>query len=100
MYIYNSKCTFFHTGAERPIHDENPDVPGAETEDQDALDAAAPDESDEEEEDACRFCFLSPCCTSYNHDFIGGGQAASNENPAIRKVRYKKYWSVISNLGG
>ena len=48
----------------------------------------------------CPECFLAPCCTSYDNNFVGAGQPASNCNPAIRRVRYRKYWSVISNLGG
>ena len=57
-------------------------------------------ENDDTGEDICNFCFLSPCCTSYNHDFVGGGQAACSKNPGLRKIRYKKYWSTLSNLGG
>ena len=58
------------------------------------------EEEEEEVEGTCQDCFLLPCCTTYNHDFVGLGQAASNANPAMRRKRYKKYWNVLTNLGG
>ena len=66
--------------------------------DEDSTDEA--ESETESSEEICTFCYLSPCCTSYDHDFVGQGQEACNENPEIRKVRYRKYWNVISNLGG
>ena len=54
----------------------------------------------EDQADICNFCFMSPCCTPYEHDFVGGGQAPCNDNASVRRNRYRKFWQVICNLGG
>ena len=46
----------------------------------------------ESTEGMCSFCYLSPCCTSYDHDFVEQGQVACDDNPGIRKIRYRKYF--------
>lgn len=51
-------------------------------------------------ENDCAFCFLSPCVTSYPHDFLGQGQAACDANSGLRKEQYRRYWKVISNHHG
>ena len=56
----------------------------------------------EEEGNACPFCFLSPCIVLQNSSarWIGQGQGPSIHNPPIRKALYKRFWSCINYLGG
>lgn len=52
-----------------------------------------------ESEDAaageCPFCFCSPCVTFHRQSWLGSGQPAHGRNSAIRKTKYKKYWSMM-----
>ena len=48
----------------------------------------------------CPLCFLNPCVASLPVDWVGHGQAAHAANNSLRRVRYAKYWKIISNLGG
>ncbi len=63
-------------------------------------DAAWPSTTDNLDDDACPYCFLSPCATSFAHHWLGDGQAACAANLGLRYQRYKHYWKYIGNRGG
>ena len=59
------------------------------------------DPSDDQENDQeCAFCLLTPCVTRHPHYFLGPGQQPCDNNSGIRHDKYSKYWKVIGNLGG
>ena len=47
----------------------------------------------------CPFCFQAPCITLRNHAWIGPGKGACEQNSAIRREKYSKYWKVMTCLG-
>lgn len=59
-----------------------------------------PGENGNYENDRCPFCFLNPCVAQAHQHVCGEGQAASDNNPPIRKGIYRRFWSIINNLGG
>ena len=48
----------------------------------------------------CPMCFMEPCVTESQRHLGGSGQEPSDYNPSIRKGIYRRFWSVIDNLGG
>lgn len=55
---------------------------------------AEPDRNNE-----CPFCFLTPCVTETPPHWVGPGAAPHDRNAALRKIRYKKFWSLLNRLG-
>ena len=47
----------------------------------------------------CDFCFCSPCVTSNRQAWLGSGARPHNRNSAIRKVKYRKFWNLLSGAG-
>ena len=45
------------------------------------------------------YCFRAPCVTLRNHAWIGPGQGACDQNSAIRREKYSKYWKIMICLG-
>ena len=56
-----------------------------------------PFESDNQsEEDTCPYCFCCPCVTTFPQSWLGGGATAHDRNSGLRKIRYKKFWTLLS----
>ena len=54
--------------------------------------------SDEEtDHDICSDCFLSPCVTTNRQSWLGDGKRAHEKNRNLRRIRYKKFWSMLEN---
>ena len=55
-----------------------------------------------EDNDVCPHCFMRVCVAQANNEapWLGPGQGASEYNPPIRKQHYKRFWKIVSNLGG
>jgi len=49
--------------------------------------------------EACPYCFLNPCCTTFRQGWLGHGQAAHARNHSTRKEKYRKFWSLLGALG-
>ena len=47
----------------------------------------------------CNFCFCCPCVTSNRQAWLGSGARPHNRNSAIRKVKYRKFWNLLSGAG-
>lgn len=47
--------------------------------------------------DVCTFCFCNPCVTHYRQTWLGNGARAHARNSAIRKVKYRKFWTLLSS---
>lgn len=47
----------------------------------------------------CAFCFCSPCVTNHRQRWLGTGQLPHRRNSGVRKVLYKKYWSMLDRRG-
>ncbi len=47
----------------------------------------------------CPFCFLDPCFITRPHNFLGPGRAACDDNSALRRTKYKKYWNMLAYMG-
>lgn len=52
--------------------------------------------------DHCPYCFLAPCIAQSNGDahWVGNGNPPSDENSAIRRRIYSRFWKCIANMGG
>ena len=81
---------FLFVGKKRRL--QNPRHPAAEP--------GVPYEHMPLQNDECEFCFQSPCVTLRDLHFVGNGQVACDNNSAIRKEKYRKYWKVMTNIGG
>jgi hypothetical protein len=58
----------------------------------------SPDQ-EEQDMDGCPHCFQTICITARPKDWLGQGQAACDDNSALRRVIYNHYWKMIDNLG-
>jgi hypothetical protein len=47
----------------------------------------------------CPNCFLDPCVITRPHNFLGPGRSACDDNAALRRAKYKKYWNMLKYLG-
>ena len=45
--------------------------------------------------DTCEHCFCSPCVTVNEQSWLGNGRAPHTKNKKSRKIRYKKFWSML-----
>ena len=44
----------------------------------------------------CVSCFCNPCITTHRQAWLGNGAPPHVRNAAIRKTKYKKFWTMIS----
>lgn len=58
-------------------------------------------DSDHEDDiiEGCVHCLCNPCITSEVQSWLGNGAPAHERNSALRKVRYKKFWTLLSRRG-
>ncbi|KAK3106286.1 hypothetical protein FSP39_016937 [Pinctada imbricata] len=45
----------------------------------------------------CEHCFCVPCITTYTQAWLGSGAQPHMRNSAIRKVKYRKFWKLMSS---
>lgn len=65
-----------------------------------AQNISLPESDYEPDANACPYCYLNPCVTTFRQGWLGNGQAARKGNNGKRKEKYKKFWSLIGSLGG
>lgn len=44
----------------------------------------------------CMYCFCHPCVTTNRQIWLGNGSPPHARNSAIRKTKYKKFWTMMS----
>lgn len=49
--------------------------------------------------EGCKDCLCNPCITTDVQAWLGIGAPAHARNAALRKVRYKKFWTLLSRRG-
>lgn len=51
---------------------------------------------DNDIEGECSNCFCYPCVTSSPQQWLGNGAEPHPRNSGLRKIRYKKFWTLLS----
>ena len=59
-----------------------------------------PESDYEPDPEACPYCYLNPCVTTFRQGWLGNAQGRRNRNNGKRKEKYKKFWSLIGSFGG
>lgn len=50
-------------------------------------------------ENECPHCYCSPCVTATLQTWLGNGSPAHNRNAGLRRVRYRKFWTMLDRRG-
>lgn len=45
--------------------------------------------------DGCLHCFCDPCVTTHRQGWLGNAVRHNDRNPSLRKIRYKKFWTML-----
>lgn len=45
--------------------------------------------------DGCPHCFCDPCVTTHRQGWLGNAVPHNDRNPSLRKIRYKKFWTML-----
>lgn len=52
-------------------------------------------DSTDTDDSSCEYCFCSPCVTVNEQSWMGKGSRPKPTNRISRKIRYKKFWSML-----
>ena len=90
---------FSHCDWELQVVDRSPDRPEEPCQSMpigNQIDLEVPREMSADE---CRYCLCQPCASSSQPSWLGTGQQGRDQNAGLRKVRYKKYWTLLDRRG-
>ena len=46
----------------------------------------------------CELCFCTPCVTTNRQSWLGNGSRPHIRNSALRKSKYRKFWTMLSGM--
>ena len=55
--------------------------------------------SDKRDDSLCQSCLCSPCVTTHEQAWLGRGARPDPKNTKSRKIRYKKFWTMLDSRG-
>ena len=57
------------------------------------------DNDGDDADNQCPSCYCRPCVTANVPHWLGAGAAPSDRNSGLRKIRYRKFWTLLDRLG-